>query len=218
MATVLQPRKTRHVESETSTVLYGIAWQTYVKLREIPENYHLRMTYDQGTLEIMAPSIAHGRFGNIIAKAIDAWAGERDIRIVCLGDLSCKRQDIKKGFEPDHCFYVQNERRMWQKMKIDFTVDPPPDLAIEIEMSHSAIKKITSIYAAFGVPEVWRFDGNRLQVYELVGGEYQSRPRSLCFPDLPLKKVEELARQVGRVREQTLISRFRRMIRKTFGN
>ena len=96
--------------------------------------------------------------------------------------MTCKREDIEKGFEPDNCFYVQNEPRMWQKMEIDLTIDPPPDLAIEIEMTRSAIKKITSIYAAFGVPEVWRFDGNKLQAYELIEGGYQPRESSLCFP------------------------------------
>ena len=95
------------------------------------------MTYDQGTLEIMAPSPAHGRYGNIIAKVIDIWSDERDIPIVCLGDMTCKREDIEKGFEPDHCFYVQNEPRMWQKMDLDLAIDPPPDLAIEIEMSRT---------------------------------------------------------------------------------
>jgi Uma2 family endonuclease len=203
-------------QSESRPVLYGVAWHTYVELRENPENDHLRMTYDRGTLEIMAPSAAHGRYGNIIAKAIDAWSDELDIPIVCLGDMTCKREDIERGFEPDKCFYVQCEPQMWQKMEVDLMVDPPPDLAIEIEMTRSAIKKITSIYAAFGVPEVWRFDGNMLQAYELIEGDYQPRESSLCFPRLPLKKVEELARQVGQVRERALIRGFRQWVRETF--
>ena len=210
MATVSPP------QAESRTVLYGIAWHTYVELRENPENDYLHMTYDRGTLEIMAPSAAHGRYGNIIAKAIDAWADELDIPIVCLGDMTCKREDIEKGFEPDKCFYVQNESQMWQKMEVDLMVDPPPDLAIEIEMTRSAIKKITSIYAAFGVPEVWRFDGSKLRVHEFVEGGYRLRESSLAFPRFPLEKVEELACQVGLVRELTLIRGFRRWVRQTF--
>jgi Uma2 family endonuclease len=202
--------------NEARNVLYGVAWDTYIKLRENPDNDHLRMTYDRGTLEIMAPSPAHGRFGSFIARIVDAWSEELDIPMVWLGDMTCKREDIEKGFEPDKCFYVQNEPRMWQKMEIDLTIDPPPDLAIEIEMSRSAMKKITSIYAAFGVPEVWRFDGQRLQVYVFVDGDYRSRESSLCFPTLPLEKVEELARQVGQVREQTLIRGFRQWVREKF--
>jgi Uma2 family endonuclease len=189
----------------------------YIELRENPENDHLHMTYDRGTLEIMAPSPAHGRYGEILARLVDVWSDERDIPIVCLRDMTCKREDLEKGFEPDNCFYVQNEPRMWQKLEVDLTVDPPPDLAIEIEMSRSAVKKIDSIYSAFGVPEVWRFDGHRLLVYEFVGGEYQSRESSLCFPQLPVEKVEELARQLGRVPERTLLREFRRWVRKTFG-
>ncbi len=211
MATVLPP------QSESRTVLYGVPWHTYVELRENPDNDHLHMTYDRGTLEIMSPSPAHGRYGYIIGKVIDAWSDELDIPIVCLRDMTCKREDIEKGFEPDNCFYVQNEPQMWQKMEIDLTIDPPPDLAIEIEMTRSAIKKITSIYAAFGVPEVWRFDGSKLQAYELIEGGYRPRETSLCFPGLPLEKAEELARQVGQVREQTLIRGFRQWVREKFG-
>ena len=205
-------------QSESRTVLYGVPWRTYVELRENPDNDHFRMTFDRGTLEIMVPSVAHGRFGYIIGKVIDAWSDELDIPIVCLRDMTCKREDIEKGFEPDNCFYVQNEPRMWQKLEIDLTVDPPPDLAIEIEVSRSAMQKITSIYAAFGVPEVWRFDGNKLQAYELIDGGYQPRESSLEFPQLPLEKVEELARQVGQVRELTLIRGFRRWVREKFAD
>jgi Uma2 family endonuclease len=165
----------------------------------------------------MAPSPAHGRFGTILAKIIDAWTEERHIPIVCLRDMTCKREDIEKGFEPDNCFYVQNEPSMWQKLEIDLAVDPPPDLAIEIEVSHSAMKKIHSIYSAFGVPEVWRFDGKRLQVYEFNRGSYQSRETSLCFPGLPLERVEAIARRVGQVRDREMIDEFRHWVRESFG-
>ena len=102
------------MQPDSRTVLCGVSWRTYVELRENSENDHLHMTYGQGTLEIMAPSPAHGRFGYIIGKVIDAWSDELEIPIVCLGDMTCKREDIEKGFEPDNCFYVQNEPRMWQ--------------------------------------------------------------------------------------------------------
>ncbi len=203
-------------QPESRTVLYGVAWRTYVELRENPDDDHLHMTYDRGTLEIMAPSAAHGRYGHIIGNVIDAWSDELDIPIVCLRDMTCKREDIEKGFEPDNCFHVQNEPRMWQKLEIDLAVDPPPDLAIEIDISRRAAQKITSIYAAFGVPEVWRFDGHRLQVHEFLEGGYQPRESSLCFPELPMEKVEELARQIGQVRERTLIRGFREWVREKF--
>ena len=78
------------------------------------------------------------------------------------------------------------------------------------------MKKIVSIYSAFGVPEVWRFDGNKLRAYELVEGAYEPRESSLCFPGLPLEKVAELAGQVGQVREQILIREFRQWVREKF--
>lgn len=210
MATVSPP------QSEVRAVLYGVSWHTYVDLRENPDNDHLHMTYDRGALEIMAPSAAHGRYDSFIAMVVNAWAEELEIPICNLEDMTCKREDIEKGFEPDKCFYVRNEPSMWQKMEVDLTIDPPPDLAIEIDMTRSAIKKITSIYAAFGVPEVWRFDGSKLQAYELIEGGYRPRESSLAFPRLPLEKVEELARQVGQVRELTLIHGFREWVRERF--
>jgi Uma2 family endonuclease len=203
-------------QSESRAVLYGVAWRTYIELRENPENDHLHMTYDRGTLEIMAPSPAHERYGSFIAIAVNAWAEELEIPICNLGEMTCKREDIEKGFAPDKCFYAQNEPQMWQKMEIDLMTDPPPDLAVEIEMTRSATKKIASIYAAFGVPEVWRFDGNKLQAYELIEGGYRPRESSLAFPRRPSEKVEELARQVGQVREMTLIRDFRHWVRKKF--
>lgn len=205
------------VQAEDRNVMYGVSWKTYIELRDNPENYHLRMTYDRGTLEIMAPSPAHGRYANILGRIIDTWSEELDIPIVCLRDMTCQREDLDKGFEPDNCYYVQHEPEMWQKMEIDLMVDPPPDLAIEIEVTRSTAKKIESIYAAFGVPEVWRFDGDKLQAYEFVEGGYQPRESSLAFPQLPFQKVEDIVRKVGQVREQRLFREFREWVRENFG-
>ena len=171
-------------------MLYGVPWQTYVELRENPENDHLRMTYDRGTLEIMSPSATTKDSRQSSPWSIATWTEELDIPVRSLGQMTCKREDIEKGLEPDDCFYVQNEPRMWHKMEIDLAVDPPPDLAIEVEMSRSSVKKMP-IYAALGVPELWRYDGQILRIYELVDGQYQSREASACFPNFPVAKVEE---------------------------
>jgi Uma2 family endonuclease len=205
------------IPAESRNVLYGIPWDTYIELRENPENYHLHMTYDRGTLEIMSPSANHEEFSAIIALAIATWTLELDIPIRSLRQMTCKRKDLEKGLEPHNCYYVQNEPTMWNKRDVDLAVDPPPDLAIEVEISRSSVKKML-IYAALGVPEMWRYDGQILRIYELVEGQYQSRDVSACFPNFPVAKVEEVLQQVGKVRETTLMRGFRQWVRETFAD
>ncbi len=196
-------------------VLRGVPWQTYARLRKLPDNYHLRMTYDRGTLEIMSPSPQLEGSASIIARLVAVWTEELNIPIRSLGEMTCSRRDIERGFEPDKCYYVQNEPRMWDKMDIDLSVDPPPDLAIEVEISRSSVNKL-EIYAAFGVPELWRLDRHRLRVYELVEGEYRPRESSLCFPQLPLTQLQRILDRIGKARETELIRGFRAWVRKTY--
>jgi Uma2 family endonuclease len=197
------------------TVLRGVPWRTYVDLRELPENYHLHMTYDRGTLEIMSPSPKHEGGASIIARLIAVWTEELNIPIRSLGEMTCSREDIARGFEPDGCYYVQNEPQMWETMDIDLATDPPPDLAIEVDITRSSVNKM-ELYAAFGVPELWRVDHGQLRVYELVEGEYRPRESSLCFPKLPLSEVQRALDRVGKVRETELILGFRASVRDNF--
>lgn len=104
---------------------------------------------------------------------------------------------------------------MWDKMEIDFTIDPPPDLAIEVDISRSSLDKM-AIYAALGVPELWRVDRRRLRVYGLVDGDYQPRESSLCFPQLPMAELQRLLDQIGKVRDTELLSGFRKWVRENF--
>jgi Uma2 family endonuclease len=203
------------IPAEGRTVLRGVPWRTYAHLRKLPENYHLRMTYDRGTLEIMSPSPKHEGAASIIARLIAVWTEELNIPIRSLGEMTCSREDIDRGFEPDKCYYVQNEPRMWDKMEINLSADPPPDLAIEVEISRSSVNKM-DIYAAFGVPELWRLDRRRLRVYELVEGNYHPRESSLCFPQLPIAQLQRVLGRIGKVRETELIRGFCAWVRKNF--
>ena len=205
------------VSHEARNVLYEIAWHTYLELRENPENYHLRMTYDQGALEIMSPSARHEGYARYIDFIIGVWTEELNIPVRGLRQMTCKREDLAKGIEPDDCYYVQNEARVRNKIEIDFAADPPPDLAIEVEVSQSSVKKMP-IYAALGVRELWRYDGQILRIFELVDGQYQSREGSVCFPDFPVAKAEEVIQQIGEIDDTTFKRRFRHWVRKTFAS
>jgi Uma2 family endonuclease len=203
------------VSHESRNVLYEVPWRTYIELRENPENYHLRMTYDRGALEIMSPSARHEGYARYIDLVIVVWTEELGIPCRGLRQMTCKREDLAKGLEPDDCYYVQNEAKVRSKVEIDFAVDPPPDLAVEVEVSRSSVKK-APIYAALGVGELWRYDGKSLRIFELVGGQYQSREGSVCFPNFPVAKAEEVIRHIGDVDDTTFIRSFRRWVRNTF--
>ena len=130
-----------------------------------------------------------------------------------LPDDDDPRSALERGFEPDNCYYVQHEPQMWNKKKINFKTDPPPDLAIEVEVTSKLLNKM-DIYAAFRVPELWCWRGNALKVFELSNeGEYVPRDASICFPKLPIAKIEEIVRQLGSVRRTTLARSFRDWVR-----
>jgi Uma2 family endonuclease len=203
------------VSHECRNVLYEVPWQTYIVLREEPENYHRRMTYDRGMLEIMSPSPRHEKYARYIDLVIGVWTEELGIPCCGLGQMTCKREDLAKGLEPDQCYYVQNEARVRNTVDIDFAVDPPPDLALEVEISRSSVKK-APIYAALGVGELWRYDGRTLRIFELAAGQYQGREGSVCFPSFPVAKAEEVIRQIGEVDDTTFKRNFRRWVRETF--
>lgn len=200
--------------AEQRFLLHGITWQTYLELRDAPENYHVRMTYDRGSLEMMSPSKRHEQFGYFLGRLIDAWSEEAGVDIQGCGTMTCSREDLEKGFEPDRCYYVANEARMRDKPELDLATDPPPDLAVEIDVTRKSIAKMP-LYAAFGVPEVWRYDGRSLLVFELSAeGQYVPRPSSRSFPRLPLAEVERVLRRMGTASETALVRSFRAWVRK----
>ena len=175
MATVLSPPEQR-------VTLHNVSWETYERLlADLQDSSAPRMTYDRGTLEIMSPSSEHERYNRTAAQIVEELAVEMDLNIDSLGSTTFRREDIDRGFEPDSCFYIRNAVRVRGKKRIDLTVDPPPDLVIEIDITSPSLDKFP-IFAKVGVPEVWRFDGNRLVIYELANGEYLEREASISFP------------------------------------
>ncbi|MEN3331560.1 MAG: hypothetical protein V7641_925 [Blastocatellia bacterium] len=171
-------------QTEQYVVLYDVSWATYEHLL----GDHLdcsspRFTYDGGTLEIMSPSSRHEKTNRSIATLVEVLAEEWEIDLMNLGSTTFKREDFKRGFEPDSCFYFQNAERIRGKDEIDLHIDPPPDLVIEIDITSGSIHKLP-IYAALGIPEVWRYVGNRLVILVLAGGSYVEVEESRALPEL----------------------------------
>ena len=201
-----------NVQAEQQFVLHGISWQTYLALRESPENEHVRMTYEGGELKMMSPSKTHEQYACLIGRLVEAWTEEMGIDIQSCRTVTFKREDLERGLEPDNCYYVANERLARSKRELDLAVDPPPDLAIEIDLGGEMKGKLP-MYAAFGVPEVWTFDGRTLQVYVLgADGHYEQRTSSKTFPGLPPAEIEGVLHKLGTASETALVRSFRQWI------
>lgn len=177
MATVISP-------PEAGIILENISWETYQGLlADHSESAGPRFTYDNGMLELMILSRKHEQPNRALASLVEVLAEEFDIDILPLGSTTFRREDLLKGFEPDSCFYIQNLAAVENKDEIDLSVDPPPDLVIEVDNTNPSLPRFP-IFAAVGVPEVWRYDGGRVSILRLAAGEYVEAEHSPALPPL----------------------------------
>jgi len=167
--------------------LQNVSWEMYEAiLEELGEGYALRLTYYQETLEIRMPLPKHEKAKSLIGYFVNVLLEELNIDCDVLGSTTFKSKEMQSGVEPDDCFYIQNEAAIRGKDRIDLTVDPPPDLAIEIDNSSPTS---LSSYQALKVPELWRYDGRILKIYLLQDGKYIESDTSQNFPDFPIVDV-----------------------------
>ena len=202
------------IPSQSSGILLtNISWKTYESLlNELTQQGGIRLTYDRGNLEIMTPSAPHEGTKKILGRFVESVSEELNIEIRSLGSLTCRREDLARGLEPDQCYYIQNEDVVWDKEQIDLNQDPPPDLVVEIDVTSSSIDRL-SLYASLGVPEVWRYDGNRLIIYQLEAQEYTERDVSPTFPFLSQVEMLRFLELRRTTKENALIRLFREWVR-----
>lgn len=192
---------------ERRVTLSGVSWELYQSmLAELAES-HVRLTYDRGRLEIMSPTSIHEQVKKVTARLIETYADEIGVDAEGFGSTTFDREDLQKGLEPDECYYVQNAAAVIGRTSFDWAVDPPPDLAIEVDISRPDVAR-QPIYAALGVPEIWRYDGRAFTFLHRQGGtgggdaQYVASDRSAAFPDLPLAELNRLV-QIGLSEGQT---------------
>lgn len=177
MATMLSP-------TTQPILLEGVSWMTYTcLLADFGDSHAARLAYDQGRLEVRVPSFTHERLNRTLAALVEILAGARGYDLERAGSTTFKREDIGRGFEPDSCFYLQHAAQVRGKDRLDLSMDPPPDLVIEIDITHPSLDKLP-IYEAIEVPEVWRYDGHHLRIYQLVAGRYDAVQTSGVFPGI----------------------------------
>ena len=193
--------------------LSAIPWEGYIAFTESLGERPVRVTYDRGEMEVMSPSSRHENRKRLLGRLIEALTEELEIDIYSSGSMTCRREDLARGLEPDECYWIEHELAVRGREDIDLDNDPPPDLALEIEISRSALDRM-SIYAALGVPEVWRWDGEKLTIHvRTTRGTYRKSDRSKAFPFLP---VTEFAGFLERTKlsETQLLRSFRVWVRK----
>lgn len=164
----------------------GISWDDYEAIQqELGENRNLRLVYYPDVLEIMSPSAAHERPHRLIAYIVTTILEHQERDWEDFGSTTLKYPEVA-GIEPDTCFYIQNADRARNFTHLDLTKFPPPDLAIECDLTS---KTVIKAYEALRVPEVWIYSSDRLQIFVFSGTEYKQVENSLAFPDFPISKL-----------------------------
>jgi Uma2 family endonuclease len=188
--TLLAP--TISLDNVQHVVLEEMSWEFYEHLLEEIGDRHIRVTFDNGRMEIMSPLPRHEYFGQWIARLLEMMCLDRNIVVRSLGSTTFRSEQEQKGLEPDKCFYIQHaDEALKMDKAFNPDVDPVPDLALEMDITSRSVPR-EPIYAALGVPELWRCDGTRLDVLHLSPkGKYVRRARSLAFPFLPMAEFSK---------------------------
>ena len=199
---------------EERAVLYNVSWDTYERLVEEINNPGTRLLYDEGLLEIMSPRERHDRYKKLIGCLVEVVTEELGMTRRSTGSTTWKRTAEKKGIEADESYYLTSAPQVRGKQEVDLQSDPPPDLAIEVENTSSAIDQL-AIYAALGVPEVWRFDGETLTIHALQGnGGYAEQSQSQFLPHEATIKMVEWIDKCDEFDETQWVKDFRRWVRE----
>lgn len=190
---------------ERRVLLQGATWEEYESVLSQVGDRRIFVTYDGRNLEVMSPSPEHDFAAESLSRIIHIVSEELDVPIRSLGSTTFREEDISKGLEPDKWFYTVNEAKIRGKKRLDLRRDPPPDLAIEVEITQRLLDR-ELIYIELGVPELWRYDGANLRVFTLSRAKYRERERSPTFPKLPLDQIERWLKQ-GASAEETAWAR-----------
>jgi len=184
--------------ADAVVVFRHVGWEDYEELlAQVGEASGLRLSYDDGILTAMTLGTEHEKYARFIEKLLTVLSLKKRIAILSFGAATIKRPSQRKGLEPDACFYVQRAEELGNRVQLDFEHDPPPDVAVEIDVHHSSEEKL-SIYEALGVPEVWRYDGQRLRMFVLRGVGYEEVERSQALPVLTGEVLTEFLARLQR--------------------
>lgn len=211
VTTTLTPAA-QQVSSEPIITLRGVTWQTYKSLMaDVGDNRAWRIAYTEGVLEIRMPLTQHEEPKRLIESFVEAIVDELGIEIRSLGALTLEREDLTRAVEPDTCFYIANESIVRGLKDIKLPENPPPDLVVESDYTNSSLNKFT-LYASLGVPELWRYRKNNLEVHQLIEGEYKQVNNSVAFPFLSIAEIPGFIEQSNTIGQRAAVRLFRKRI------
>jgi Uma2 family endonuclease len=171
--------------------LEDVSWDEYEELlEELEGKRRVRISYDNGRMEILTLSPEHEAPSRLFGHFIQILTEELDLEYLSIGSTTLRRKSYLQGKEPDDCFYIGDLDRILGKKRLDIDFDPPPDLAIEVDVTNPTVDKM-AIYAGLGVPEVWRYDNDQVEFHRLAGQRYKQAPASALFPFLQPAVVAE---------------------------
>lgn len=194
--------------AEQRTLLRNIRWETFIELTEQREGPVPRMTYDRGALELMSPRRQHEELSSFIGRLIETFTEVHNVDIRSVASTTFERADLSRAFEADESYYIANAEAIRRKPEVDLSIDPPPDLVIEVELTSSAIEKMP-LFASMGIPELWRHDGKALQMMLLSGSHYRPTSESRQLAGLTASMIDDVLVRRFEVGETQLIREFR---------
>ena len=199
---------------DSKLVLHDVSWDEYEALMDqLMDLAGLHIAYDDGTLQIMTTSAEHERYARFFEKLCTIISLRRRINIISVGSATIRKRKKRKGNEPDSSFYVQSADLIGNRLDIDFEIDPPPDIAVEIDLHRDSISKF-SIYAALGVGEVWRYDGEVLKIDLLEGTDYIPANQSRALPILTSEVLTDFLRRMREAGDFQALLEFDEWIQK----
>lgn len=189
-----------------SVTFQDVSWDEYEDLLEqVGEAPGLRISYDNGSLQVMTISSEHEKYASFISSLTTVLKLRLRTDILSFGSATMRKRRRKKGNEPDACFYVQTAPLIGNRIQLDFEIDPPPDIAVEIDIHHDSRSKFP-IYAALGVPEIWRYDGHAMTMYHLVQDATEIEASSYIEQDtstaLPMLTTQVMTEIIERMRNE----------------
>lgn len=188
--------------------MLGVTWEQYDALLQALPDHRLRHTYDRGFLEIMSPLYKHDKLKKIIGGFIEQMALSLGIDFEPSGSATYRRRSADRGLEPDETYHIANAAAMQGKFEHDPKHDPPPDLAVEVDLRRPSSRRMR-IYAALHVPEVWKYDGQAMRFFALgTNGKYNEIAHSLSFPFLAPADIDRFLGRLANERSNVVIAAF----------
>ena len=178
-------------------VFHNVAWEEYERLHSQlpPDSKLVRISYGDQTMQLLSTSTEHEAYAHFINGMVSVLSLRLRIDIRFFGSATIKKSRKRKGLEPDACFYVQTVPQLGNRNELNFAVDPPPDVALEVDIHHGSIPKLP-IYAGLGISEVWRYDGRNITILLLQQDHYVEAAAGRALPMLTPEVLTRFLKQM----------------------